>query len=149
MQIKNNYDITWTKNGEEGIGIFNGDMGIIKKIDLKGNMLEIDFDDGKNVKYPVESLSELELAYAVTVHKSQGSEYDAVVMPICDAPPQLMYRNLLYTAVTRAKKLLIIVGNRSKLLSMVANDRQNKRYSALYAFLNDDEISENALYKVR
>ncbi len=149
MQIKNNYDITWTKNGEDGIGIFNGDMGIIKKIDLKGNMLEIDFDDGKNVKYPVESLSELELAYAVTVHKSQGSEYDAVVMPVCDAPPQLMYRNLLYTAVTRAKKLLIIVGNRSKLLSMVANDRQNKRYSALYAFLKDDEISENALYKVR
>lgn len=146
MQIKNNYDITWTRAGEEGIGIFNGDMGLIRLIDMKSNLLEISFDDGKNVKYPVESLSELELAYAVTVHKSQGSEYDAVVMPVCDAPPQLMYRNLLYTAVTRAKKLLIIVGSRERLLSMVANDRQNKRYSALYAFLNDSELCEDGIF---
>lgn len=146
MQIKNNYDITWTRSGEEGIGIFNGDMGLIKMIDLKSNLLEILFDDGKKVQYPVESLSELELAYAVTVHKSQGSEYDAVVMPVCDAPPQLMYRNLLYTAVTRAKKLLIIVGSRDKLLKMVANDRQNKRYSALCYFLCDPEIHSGVLY---
>ena len=96
--------------------------------------MEINFD-GKEVLYPAEKLGELELAYAITVHKSQGSEYDTVVLPIIDAASKLLYRNLLYTAVTRAKRLIVIVGLQSRLNDMVNNDRQNKRYSALRAFL--------------
>lgn len=131
MQIKNNYDIPWEKGAESGSGLFNGDIGVIKMIDIKNEMLGILFDDGKEVAYPLAYASELELAYAVTVHKSQGSEYTAVVMPITDAPPKLLYRNLLYTAITRAKKMMIIVGCRTRLNAMVENNRQNKRYSML------------------
>lgn len=134
MQIKNNYDIVWEKNGESGTGIFNGDTGIIKKITRSDNTLTIDFD-GRETEYPLENVADLELAYAVTVHKSQGSEYPAVILPIVDVPPQLMYRNLLYTAVTRAKKILIIVGSREKVLRMVENNKKNRRYSALRHFI--------------
>lgn len=137
MQTKNNYDIVWTKNGEEGMGVFNGDTGIIKRIIKAENVIQIDFD-GRETDYPIESMSDLELAYAVTVHKSQGSEYPAVIIPIVDAPSQLMYRNLLYTAVTRAKDLLIIVGNRQKTESMVENNKKNRRYSSLSYFLQTD-----------
>lgn len=137
MQIKNNYDIPWEKDGENGTGIFNGDMGVIEKISRAENAVVIDFDGRKTV-YPLESMSELELAYAVTVHKSQGSEYPAVVIPILDAPPQLLYRNLLYTAVTRAKHLLILVGSREKISLMVENNRKNRRYSALESFLRNE-----------
>ncbi|MBR1810095.1 MAG: ATP-dependent RecD-like DNA helicase [Clostridia bacterium] len=139
MQIKNNYDIEWSKGSEKGMGIFNGDMGIIRNIDRRAGMLELDFD-GRIAMYPTESLADIELAHAVTVHKSQGSEYPAVILPISDAPPQLMYRNLLYTAVTRAKKLLIIVGSRHKLQLMVENNKKNRRYSALKSFI--DEAAE-------
>ena len=139
MQIKNNYDIPWEKDGENGTGIFNGDMGVIEKISRAENAVVIDFDGRKTV-YPLESMSELELAYAVTVHKSQGSEYPAVVIPILDAPPQLLYRNLLYTAVTRAKQLLILVGSREKISLMVENNRKNRRYSALESFLHNENI---------
>lgn len=135
MQIKNNYDIPWDKGRESGSGLFNGDIGIIKDINVKNEIMKITFDDGKDVIYPISGASELELAYAVTVHKSQGSEYNAVVMPITDAPPKLLYRNLLYTAITRAKKLMIIVGSQSKLTCMVENNRQNKRYSMLKTML--------------
>lgn len=135
MQIKNNYDIPWDKGRESGSGLFNGDIGIIKDINKKNEIMEITFDDGKDVIYPIAGVSELELAYAVTVHKSQGSEYNAVVMPIADAPPKLLYRNLLYTAITRAKKLMIIVGSQDKMMSMVENNRQNKRYSMLKTML--------------
>ena len=135
MQIKNNYDIPWDKGRESGNGLFNGDIGIIKEISIKNEIMQIIFDEDKEVVYPIASATELELAYAVTVHKSQGSEYDAVVMPIVDAPPQLMYRNLLYTAITRAKKLLIIVGSSTKLEKMVENNKQNKRYSMLKTML--------------
>ena len=139
MQIKNNYDIPWEKDGENGTGIFNGDMGVIEKISRAENAVVIDFDGRKTV-YPLESMSELELAYAVTVHKSQGSEYPAVVIPILDAPPQLLYRNLLYTAVTRAKQLLILVGSREKISLMAENNRKNRRYSALESFLHNENI---------
>ena len=135
MQIKNNYDIPWDKGYETGSGLFNGDIGIISEISIKNEIMQIVFDEGKEVVYPIASASELELAYAVTVHKSQGSEYDAVVMPVVDIPPMLMYRNLLYTAITRAKKLLVIVGSSSKLEKMVENNRQNKRYSMLKTML--------------
>lgn len=137
MQIKNNYDIPWDKGRESGSGLFNGDIGIIKDINIKNEIMEISFDDGKEVIYPIAGASELELAYAVTVHKSQGSEYSAVVMPIADAPPKLLYRNLLYTAITRAKKLMIIVGSQNKMQLMVENNMQNKRYSMLKRMLID------------
>ncbi len=134
MQTKNNYDLEWTNGFGKGMGVFNGDLGVIKKIRPLEGILEINFD-GKEVLYPAEKLGELELAYAITVHKSQGSEYDTVVLPIIDAASKLLYRNLLYTAVTRAKRLIVIVGLQSRLNDMVNNDRQNKRYSALRAFL--------------
>ncbi len=134
MQIKNNYDIPWTKDGEEGEGIFNGDIGIIRKINYAAGIIRIDFDD-RTASYPSDNLAELELAYAVTVHKSQGSEYPVVIIPVVDCPPMLMYRNLLYTAVTRAKKILVIVGTEDKLYKMAENNKQNKRYSSLKDFL--------------
>ncbi len=137
MQIKNNYDITWEKAKENGSGLFNGDIGIIKNINTESEIMEIVFDDGKEVIYPISQANELELAYAVTVHKSQGSEYNAVIMPIADAPPQLLYRNLLYTAVTRAKKMIILVGSISKLTSMVENNKRSKRYSLLKSMLEE------------
>lgn len=135
MQIKNNYNIEWQKDGEENAGIFNGDIGIIKRINYAAGYMLINFD-GRLAQYPTDNLSELELSYAVTVHKSQGSEYPVVILPLIDCPPQLMYRNLLYTAVTRARKLLIIVGSAERIEKMTENNRINKRYSALNAFLS-------------
>ncbi len=134
MQIKNNYDIPWTKGSEEGEGIFNGDIGILRKINYAAGTMKIEFDD-RTASYPSDNLSELELAYAITVHKSQGSEYPVVIIPVVDCPPMLMYRNLLYTGVTRAKKILVLVGIEDKVYSMAANNRQNKRYSSLKDFL--------------
>lgn len=136
MQIKNNYDIVWKKDGESGTGIFNGDIGILEKIDLKSGLMTIAFDD-KITQYPTESFSEIELAYAITVHKSQGNEFPAVIMPLIGLPPQLSYRNLLYTAVTRAKKHMIIVGSASQLNAMIENNKKSKRYSALKAMLKE------------
>lgn len=139
MQIKNNYDILWYKeNGETGEGIFNGDIGIIERIDKKSKIIKINFYD-KTAALTFEYASELDFAYAVTVHKSQGNEFDAVVMPMFPGPPQLYYRNLLYTAVTRAKKTLILVGNPSTVEYMVNNNRRTKRYSGLKEFILRDE----------
>ena len=135
MQTKNNYNITWRRGIEEGEGIFNGDIGILKKINYAAGIMTIEFDD-RTADYPTDNLSELELAYAVTVHKSQGCEYPAVIIPLSGVPPMLLYRNLLYTAVTRAKKMVIIVGSEEAVRRMTENDRQNKRYSALKDFLS-------------
>lgn len=134
MQIKNNYDIPWNKGDEEGEGIFNGDIGILRKINYAAGIMKIEFDD-RTASYPADNLSELELAYAITVHKSQGSEYPVVIIPVVDCPPMLMYRNLLYTGVTRAKKILVLVGIEDKVYSMATNNTQNKRYSSLKDFL--------------
>ncbi|HOJ35921.1 MAG TPA: ATP-dependent RecD-like DNA helicase [Clostridiales bacterium] len=136
MQTKNNYNLEWTSGFSEGTGVFNGDLGVIKKIKPAEGVLVIDFD-GKEVLYPAEKLSDLELAYAITVHKSQGSEYDTVILPIIDSSAKLLYRNLLYTAVTRAKRMIVIVGLKSKLEAMVNNDKQSKRYSALKSFIEN------------
>jgi exodeoxyribonuclease V alpha subunit len=137
MQIKNNYDIMWTSDdGEEGSGVFNGDIGVLEKIDVKNSLLKIRFDDKVAVYYN-ENVNELELAYAMTIHKSQGSEFDCVILPILDSPSKLLYRNLLYTAVTRAKKLLVVVGSREVLLSMVENNRKSLRYTTLNKRLKD------------
>lgn len=131
METRNNYDLAWTKGEEKGAGIFNGEIGIIEKINNKEGSVKIKFDDGKISFFPFDFLHELELAYAVTVHKSQGSEYNAVVMPVADVPPKLLYRNLLYTAITRAKKQMIIVGREDLIEKTVDNNVQNKRYSFL------------------
>lgn len=135
MQIKNNYDISWYKdNGETGEGIFNGDIGIIQNIDKKSKSIKINFYD-KTAVLTYDYASELDFAYAITVHKSQGNEFDAVVIPMFSGPPQLYYRNLLYTAVTRAKKTLILVGVPQTVEYMVNNNRRTKRYSGLKEFL--------------
>lgn len=136
MQIKNNYDIVWeTDDGTVGTGVFNGDVGTLEDIDIKSRMLTVRFCD-KVAEYSGDDVMQLELAYAVTVHKSQGSEFDCVILPLLDFPYQLKYRNLLYTAVTRAKKLLIIVGNSAVVNAMTANDRKNLRYTALGTLLS-------------
>lgn len=139
MQIKNNYDIPWMKPGEHGTGIFNGDIGILIKINPTAKLMKIRFDD-KEAIYSFDNISQLELAYAITVHKSQGSEYDAVIMPVCSVLPQLRYRNLLYTAVTRAKSKMILVGTKEDINEMVRNDKRIRRYSGLKYFLTNTEI---------
>ncbi len=139
MQTKNNYELFWTKDdGTDGAGIFNGDIGVIESVDKSASEVSVRFDD-KLAVYDAESMKSLELAYATTVHKSQGNEFNAVIMPMYNAPPQLLYRNLLYTAVTRAKKLLILIGNPSILKRMVDNNKKTMRYSALKAFLERGE----------
>lgn len=142
MQIKNNYDILWRRGDEEGSGVFNGDIGIIKKIDKISSTIRVIFDDDKEALYTFDGVAELEHAYAMTVHKSQGNEFNAVVMPVYSVVPNLCYRNLLYTAVTRAKKLMILVGSKNVVRAMTENDSKMKRYSALKHFLcsvNEDE----------
>jgi len=121
-------------NGEYGNGIFNGDVGYITDIDIRGGILKVRYDD-RVATYFSEDLSQLELAYAVTVHKSQGSEYDYVIIPLCEVPSKLRYRNLLYTGVTRAKKMLILVGSESVWEEMAANDRKTLRYTMLKTYL--------------
>lgn len=130
MQIKNNYDIEWNKNGTQGFGIFNGDIGVIKKIDLSEELITVDFED-KICEYDYTMLDELELAYAITVHKSQGSEYPIVIMPLYRYTPKLLTRNLLYTAITRAQSIVILVGNGEVAKAMADNNRQTKRYTGL------------------
>ena len=139
MQVKNNYNIEWESKDEKGRGIFNGDIGILKRIDVKSSTVEIDFD-GRECTLPAENLTEIELAYAITVHKSQGSEFKAVVLPVIGLVPNLAYRNLLYTAVTRAKDLLVTVGSAEQIQYMTQNDKKAKRYSALKAFLKEKEF---------
>lgn len=137
MQIKNNYNLEWEIMSSYGIaadkgtGVFNGDIGIIAKINKSGQNLVVEFDDRRQVTYPFASLDELELAYAVTIHKSQGSEYPAVVMPLLGGPRQLLNRNLLYTGVTRAKKCVTILGSHDTINTMISNANEKKRYSGL------------------
>ncbi|MBR2879688.1 MAG: ATP-binding domain-containing protein, partial [Oscillospiraceae bacterium] len=131
MQVRNNYDIMWHKtNGETGTGIFNGDVGHICELDEKNQLLIVDFDD-RRAMYTFDMLGELEPAYAMTVHKSQGSEYRAVVLSLMKGASSLMSRAVLYTAVTRARELLIIVGDTEVVEGMVANNKPQKRYSGL------------------
>ena len=133
MQIKNNYQLKW-KNLEdftEGEGIFNGDVGFIHKVDREFNEITVIYDDVKYVTYNFNQLDELELAYAVTVHKSQGSEFPIIIMPVSWFPPMLATRNLLYTAVTRGKRAVVLVGSENKLQAMVDNNRISERFSGL------------------
>ncbi len=140
MQTKNDYEIQWeTKDGYKGEGIYNGDMGVITDIDMENREMTILFDDEKIVKYEFLKLENLELAYAVTVHKSQGSEFDAVVIPLLYGYPQLMTQNLLYTAVTRAKSFVCIVGKKGCVTRMIHNNTEQKRYTNLADFLSESE----------
>lgn len=140
MQIKNDYDLPWTKaDGTMGEGIFNGDLGILLEIDRRSSSLTVQMDD-RLVVYETETAgNELELAYAMTVHKSQGSEFQAVIIPMFPGPSQLYYRNLLYTAITRAKSLLILAGTKETIYRMVENNRKTKRYTGLLTFLGGGE----------
>ena len=140
MQIKNDYQLPWTREDDtSGQGVFNGDMGVITRIDRAGGAIEVRIDD-KDVLYDLEhAANELEPAYAATVHKSQGNEFTAVVMPVLRVPGQLCYRNLLYTGVTRAKQLLILVGQLGVVSAMIANDKKTRRYTGLARFLKRED----------
>ena len=130
MQVVNDYEMEWQKNGIDGLGIFNGDIGVIETINTAEKYMEIRFDD-RLVHYGFDKLDELELAYAITVHKSQGSEYPVVIIPMYHCPPMLMTRNLLYTAVTRARKMVILVGRSDVPFKMISNNREIQRYTTL------------------
>ena len=137
MQTKNNYQIEWqvlSRYGipvEKGMGVFNGDMGIVKEINTFSETMTVEYEEGKTVEYPFKQLDELELAYAITVHKAQGSEYPAVVMPLLSGPRMLMNRNLLYTAITRAKKCVTLVGDDVFFQQMIENVSEKRRYTGL------------------
>mgnify|MGYP002464464497 CR=1 FL=1 len=143
MQIKNNYQTEWEKKSKYGVtydagsGVFNGDTGIITEINTFMEQMTVKFDDERIVKYDFKQLEELELAYAITVHKSQGSEYPAVVIPMYPGPRMLMNKNLLYTAVTRARKCVCMVGNENCFHQMAQNESEQRRYSSL-----DERIKE-------
>ncbi len=143
MQIKNNYQLEWEIMSrfqipvEKGLGVFNGDMGVILRIDEFSQTVTVEYEEKKQVTYPFSTLDELELAYAITIHKSQGSEYPAVIMPLLGGPRMLMNRNLLYTGVTRARNCVTILGSRETVMSMIMNEHEQKRFSSLA-----DRISE-------
>ena len=136
MQVKNNYDVLWEERDGSGVGmgIFNGDIGRIEAIDPASGIVTVDFD-GHRAEYTPDMMNQLESAYAITVHKAQGSEYRAVILSAVEAAPMLLTRGVLYTAMTRAKELLILVGDDHVVARMAANDRQQRRYSGLRARL--------------
>ena len=143
MQIKNNYQLEWEVRGrygipiEKGTGIFNGDMGTILEISTAAETMSVEFDENRVVEYPFSGLDELEHAWAVTIHKSQGSEYPAVVIPLLGGPRMLMNRNLIYTAITRAKNCVVLVGDPEVFFGMIDNTLQQRRYSGLQRRLQD------------
>ena len=145
MQVRNNYQLEWEIRGrygipiEKGVGLFNGDTGIIKTINEFAETAEVEFEDGRWAEYSFKQLDELELAYAVTIHKSQGSEYPAVIIPLLSGPRMLMNRNLLYTAVTRARKCVTVVGSEETFRDMIRNEKQQRRYSSLDQRIQETE----------
>lgn len=140
MQTSNDYERIWMKDGKEGSGVFNGDIGVVGDIDASNLELTVDFEDGRVARYNKGDLNEITLSYAITIHKSQGSEFDVVVMPVIGGPPMLLTRNLLYTGVTRAKKMVVLVGNTGALRLMVKNNHTQKRFTLLYDFLTNDDM---------
>ncbi|MCM1127426.1 MAG: ATP-dependent RecD-like DNA helicase [Lachnospiraceae bacterium] len=152
MQVKNNYQLSWeilSRYGipiDKGMGVFNGDMGIVKEIQEAVHILTVEFDEGRRADYSFAQLDELELAYAVTIHKSQGSEYPAVILPILSGPKMLFNRNLLYTAVTRARRCVTILGSSDMVREMIQNENQHKRYSSLCDRIKEIEESAGGEY---
>jgi len=140
MQIRNNYDLEWDRGDEHGEGVFNGDIGYITALSRTDRELSVSFDDGRCAVYDESMLDELELSYCISVHKSQGSEFPAVVLPLLSGPQMLMTRNLLYTAVTRAKHLVVVVGREDCMQRMVDNNRIRRRYSALSLRLKELDV---------
>ena len=138
MQISNNYERSWEKDGEVGAGVFNGDIGEIIDIDIRTSEAIVQFEDGRICRYIKNDLSEITLSYAITIHKSQGSEFDVVVIPVLSGPPMLLTRNLLYTAVTRAKKMVVLIGTKQCVARMVHNNYTKVRYTMLKYFLETD-----------
>ena len=151
MQIRNNYQLEWEIRGkygipvDQGVGVFNGDTGILKTINEFAETAEVEFEDGRCAEYSFKQLDELELAYAVTIHKSQGSEYPAVVIPLLSGPKMLLNRNLLYTAVTRARKCVTVVGSEETFREMINNEKQQRRYSSLDARLKEFAEENNRI----
>ena len=154
MQVKNNYQLEWEILGrykipvDKGVGVFNGDTGLITEINEFAETATVEFEDGRQAEYSFKQLEELELAYAVTIHKSQGSEYPAVILPILSGPRMLMNRNLLYTAVTRARKCVTVVGSETTFAEMIRNEKQQQRYSSLdrrIRELDESEQKESAI----
>lgn len=137
MQVRNHYELNWTRGEETGAGVFNGDMGFIQSIDPQGRKVLVAFDDERRVTYEESDLEDLETAYAMSVHKSQGSEFDAVVLPLVSGPQMLLTRNLLYTAVTRARRLVVLVGREECVRQMVNSGYVNRRYSNLAGALRE------------
>lgn len=125
---------------EEGLGVFNGDMGVIRKINTFTEKVTVVFDENRQVEYPFSNLDELELAYAITIHKSQGSEYPAVVLPLLSGPSILCNRNLLYTAVTRAQRCVAIIGRQTMVEQMIRNESEQKRYTGLRDCLMEGSV---------
>ena len=139
MQITNNYEREWTRSdGQKGAGVFNGDIGVIINIDINTNEVVVEFEDSRIARYLKNDLSELTLSYAITIHKSQGSEFDCVIIPVVSGPPMLLTRNLLYTAVTRAKKMVVLIGTKQCIARMVHNNYTKVRYTMLKYFLEMD-----------
>jgi exodeoxyribonuclease V alpha subunit len=147
MQTSNNYQLEWSKTAggytEHGMGVFNGDIGFIRSIDLNAGETVIEFEDNRTVRYTLLDLKELILAYAITIHKSQGSEFDVVVLPIVSGPYTILSRNLLYTAVTRAKKTVLVIGERKNIETMVKNNYTAKRHTLLNYFLSIEQEKLN------
>ena len=149
MQVKNNYQLEWEILGrykipvDKGVGVFNGDTGIMVEINEFAETATVEFEDGRRAEYSFKQLEELELAYAVTIHKSQGSEYPAVILPLLSGPRMLMNRNLLYTAVTRARKCVTVVGSENTFAEMIRNEKQQKRYSSLDLRIREMEEAED------
>jgi len=152
MQVKNNYQLEWEVRGkygipvEKGVGVFNGDTGILAEINEFAETATVEFEDGRCAEYSFKQMEELELAYAITIHKSQGSEYPAVVIPLLSGPQMLLNRNLLYTAVTRARKCVTIVGSEETFGEMIRNEKQQRRYSSLDVRIRElSEVEESAV----
>ena len=144
MQVKNNYKQEWKimdPTGrfakEEGVGVFNGDIGFVRTVDDYDQKIIVEFDDGRQSEYPYNQLEELEHAFAITIHKSQGSEYPVVVLPLLRCPPKLLNRNLLYTAVTRARRCVVIVGNIGLANAMIDNEDEQKRFTTFALRLSE------------
>ena len=146
MQVRNNYQIEWIQRGrhgaelDSGAGVFNGDMGILRRIDSFSERLTVVFDDDRYVEYEFGELDQLELSYAVTIHKAQGSEYPAVVIPLLRGPRMLMNRNLLYTAITRARRIVVLIGDPEVMNDMIDNTSETKRYTGLDLYMQESAL---------
>ena len=139
MQVRNNYDLVAENALTDAEGVYNGDIGFVNQIDKEDEKLEVEFYDGSVVTYKKEDIRDLDLSYAITIHKSQGSEFDCVIIPMMQVAPMLLTRNLLYTGVTRAKKLVVLVGEKRIIKQMVDNNNSNKRYTNLSYWINEME----------